>query len=33
MRAIGAHIVYSFDLQATMFGSHAFGIPGPPPML
>jgi 3-hydroxy-9,10-secoandrosta-1,3,5(10)-triene-9,17-dione monooxygenase len=33
MRAIGAHIVYSSDVQATMFGSHALGIPGPLPML
>ena len=33
MRAVSAHIMYSFDVQATMFGQHALGIAGPPPML
>lgn len=32
-RAMGAHIVYSFDVQGTMFGQHELGIPAPPPML
>jgi 3-hydroxy-9,10-secoandrosta-1,3,5(10)-triene-9,17-dione monooxygenase len=32
-RAIGAHIIYSFDVQGTMFGQHALGIPLAPPML
>jgi 3-hydroxy-9,10-secoandrosta-1,3,5(10)-triene-9,17-dione monooxygenase len=31
--AISAHINYSFDVQATMFGQHALGIPAPAPML
>jgi 3-hydroxy-9,10-secoandrosta-1,3,5(10)-triene-9,17-dione monooxygenase len=31
--AIAAHIVYAFDVQATMFGQHALGVPGPPPVL
>jgi 3-hydroxy-9,10-secoandrosta-1,3,5(10)-triene-9,17-dione monooxygenase len=31
--AIAAHIMYSFDLQASMFGQHVLGIPGPPPLL
>jgi 3-hydroxy-9,10-secoandrosta-1,3,5(10)-triene-9,17-dione monooxygenase len=31
--AIAAHIMYAFDVQGTMFGQHALGIPGPPPVL
>jgi 3-hydroxy-9,10-secoandrosta-1,3,5(10)-triene-9,17-dione monooxygenase len=31
--AIAAHIMYAFDVQATMFGQHALGIPGPLPVL
>jgi 3-hydroxy-9,10-secoandrosta-1,3,5(10)-triene-9,17-dione monooxygenase len=31
--AAAAHIMYAFDVQATMFGQHALGIPGPPPVL
>jgi 3-hydroxy-9,10-secoandrosta-1,3,5(10)-triene-9,17-dione monooxygenase len=33
MHAIAAHIMYAFDVQATMFGQHALGIPGAPPAL
>jgi 3-hydroxy-9,10-secoandrosta-1,3,5(10)-triene-9,17-dione monooxygenase len=33
MHAIAAHIIYAFDVQATMFGSHELGVPGPPPFL
>jgi 3-hydroxy-9,10-secoandrosta-1,3,5(10)-triene-9,17-dione monooxygenase len=33
MHAIAAHIMYAFDVQATMFGQHALGIPGPSPVL
>lgn len=33
MHAISAHIIYAFDVQATMFGTHELGIPGPPPIL
>lgn len=31
--AIASHIMYSFDVQATMFGQNALGVPGPAPML
>ena len=31
--AIGAHILYSFDVQGTMFGQHALGIPLSAPLL
>lgn len=33
MRAIAAHIIFAFDVQATMFGVHELGVPGPPPIL
>lgn len=29
MHAIASHIMYSFDVQGTMFGQHVLGIPGP----
>ncbi len=31
--AISAHIIYSFDVQGTLFGQHELQIAGPPPLL
>jgi 3-hydroxy-9,10-secoandrosta-1,3,5(10)-triene-9,17-dione monooxygenase len=32
-RAAAAHVMFSFDLQGTMYGQHALGFQGPRPML
>jgi 3-hydroxy-9,10-secoandrosta-1,3,5(10)-triene-9,17-dione monooxygenase len=31
--AANAHVMFSTDLQGTLFGQHALGVQGPPPLL
>ena len=31
--AAAAHVMFSFDMQGALFGQHALGVAGPPPML
>ena len=31
--AANAHVMFSTDLQGSLFGQHALGVQGPPPLL
>jgi 3-hydroxy-9,10-secoandrosta-1,3,5(10)-triene-9,17-dione monooxygenase len=31
--AANAHVMFSPDVQGALFGQHALGMPGPPPLL